>query len=499
MNHDVDVLTMVRRANPLPDIERFDPDEVAAGVAAIEAAWQAKQRTPTARPLPAPSSHRPLRYAIAFVAAAVIALVLIGGPILLRDRQEAPVIQEPTTTMPTTVTTAPIVTTTVAATTTTVTTTTMPLVPMPGITFTRGSKAEIPEAMIETMIQGGPGLIAVGVSMACGTVDGEFGCTSDGGIWISADGGPWEATTDPTLLGGSAEWIYDVVAGPLGIVAVGEDEGEGEAAVWVSSDGIAWSRVARSDDLGRNSKMFSVAFGGPGVVAVGTTGGLYAGVWVSDDAATWTRVEDSDFAGDSEPAVMRFVEATPSGLLAAGNVGFAEGYDQAGTERLVLWVSPDGLEWERLPDDTLENLGVRDVDSIQGGDAEFLMIGPPIEEDGEGIWASPDGRTWNRIAVPYMGSPDEPGTVDHIGTQWDGSRWVSVGFEQSTGQVWASFELGVPWQPVGLLDTEAFSDGFGIGGLIVSETGFVIISTYESTYGGEEPARFNTWTGTWDD
>ncbi len=29
MNHDVDVLTMVRRANPLPDLERFDPDEVA--------------------------------------------------------------------------------------------------------------------------------------------------------------------------------------------------------------------------------------------------------------------------------------------------------------------------------------------------------------------------------------------------------------------------------------------------------------------------------------
>jgi hypothetical protein len=58
MNHDVDVLTMVRRANPLPDLDRFDPNEVAAGVAAIEAAWQTDKQAPVARPLPVPSSRQ---------------------------------------------------------------------------------------------------------------------------------------------------------------------------------------------------------------------------------------------------------------------------------------------------------------------------------------------------------------------------------------------------------------------------------------------------------
>ncbi|MEA3409491.1 MAG: hypothetical protein U9Q95_03990, partial [Candidatus Eisenbacteria bacterium] len=107
MNHHDDALTMVRRANPLPDLERFDPDEVAAGVAAIEEAWQADKQVPVARPLPVPRSRRRVHYAIAFVAAAVTALVLIGGPIFLRQPDEAPVIEEPPTTVGTTTTTAP--------------------------------------------------------------------------------------------------------------------------------------------------------------------------------------------------------------------------------------------------------------------------------------------------------------------------------------------------------------------------------------------------------
>ena len=497
---------MVHRANPLPDLERFDPDEVAAGIAAIEAAWQAERQAPTTVPRPAPSRHRPFRYAIAFVAAAVIALVLIGGPILLRDRQEAPVIQEPTTTMPTTVTTAPVVTTTAAATTTTANATTVTLPPMPGVTFTGGSEAEIPEAMIETMIQGGPGLIAAGTLMACGVVDSELVCNGDAGVWISADGGPWERTGDPTLfegpddepMDGSTQWIFDVVDGALGIVAVGDDAFDG--AVWRSSDGYTWARVSTLDELGGNDvqSLNAISYGGPGLVAVGRDG-MNAGVWVSEDGVTWIRVADPDLVGDSEPLVMSVLAISPDGFVALGRAGFESGMAGGGTgTRPAMWVSTDGLEWQRLPDGTLEALGVREVHSLGGGDDGILLVGSPTEEDGEGLWMSSDGRTWDRIDVPYMGSADESGSVDHIDTQWDGSRWVSVGFEQSTGLVWASFELGVPWQPVGLLDAEAFSDGFEISGLIVTETGFVIISTNEGER-REEIARFNTWTGTWDE
>ncbi|MEN8115267.1 MAG: hypothetical protein ABFS21_12865 [Actinomycetota bacterium] len=105
-SHD-DVLTLVRNANPLPDLERFDADEAAAGVAAIEMAWKAERTGLTPPPSPVEPPRRTLRYTLVFVAAALIALILIGAPLLLRQPEDAPVIEEPTTTIGTT-TTAPL-------------------------------------------------------------------------------------------------------------------------------------------------------------------------------------------------------------------------------------------------------------------------------------------------------------------------------------------------------------------------------------------------------
>lgn len=501
MNHDVDVVTMVRRANPLPDLERFDPDEAAAGVAAIEAAWQAERQTPAAIPLTSPSRHRTLRYALAFVAAGVIALVLIGGPLFLRDRQEAPIIDEPTTTMPTTVTTAPVVTTTEAVTTTTTTIVLLP--PMPGMTFAQSAESDLGAAWVGGVAEANAGLVVVGTDVPCGVTDGEFTCNANGITWIVGDDGLWQRTGDPALfsgpedtaLDGSNQWIHDVTAGPLGVVAVGEDAYD--AAVWVSADGFGWSRVPASDDLGGGSILFGVAHGGPGLVGVGVHG-LNAGVWVSEDATSWLLIENAAFEGDSEPVRMATVAAGPgSSVVAAGSLGFLEDYDQPSSERPAIWVSPDGLEWERLPDDTLEAIGVEEIGSVHGGDAGFLMIGSPVEGGGEGMWMSPDGRTWERIDVPYMGSSDEIGSVDHIGTRWDGTRWVSVGLDYTAGTVWASFEPGVAWQSVGSIGSEEFAAGFEITHVLVSESGLTLVAEAEAQ--DEDLTRSIIWTGTWDE
>lgn len=498
MSPNDDVLNLVRQANPVPDLDWFDPDEVAAGIAAIEAAWQSEtQVSPVMSPV---GRFGPMstRYARAFLAAGVITLVLIGGPMLLGDGRGTPVIEESTITTPATVTTGPAVTNETPATTTT---TSVPALPMPGMAFTQAPHvAGFKNGFINEIITGGPGLIAVGTTQVCGTTDGEFGCIVDGAVWVSPDGLSWIKTGDPTVFTGSenasgqgaTQWISDVTAGPLGIIAVGYDGYDG--AVWVSADGLAWSRVT-SEALGGTDfqSLNAVAYGGPGVVAVGGDGSD-AGVWVSDDGLAWIRVEDADLSSDREPTEIWGLASTSAGFLAVGEVGFDEGMAGQGTgTRPAVWFSADGLDWERLPDDTLKKYGVDGIDSVWGGGDGFLIVGGA--EDGEGIWTSENGHTWERVDVPYMGSSQDAGSVDHIGTRWDGSRWVSVGYEESSGTVWASFELGVPWQPVGRIDIGDIP--YDVMSVTATDTGLVIaLATWENN---DQDMRAVIWTGVWDE
>ncbi|MEN8115173.1 MAG: hypothetical protein ABFS21_12395 [Actinomycetota bacterium] len=501
MPHD-DVLTLVRNANPLPDLERFDTDEAAAGVAAIEAAWQLERTGPAPLPTPVQAPRRTLRYALVFAAAALMALILIGAPMLLRQPGDAPVVEEPTTTMPTTVTTTPPATTTSVATTTT-TDTTLPLIPMPALDFTRGATTEFENSWVGAITVAESGMVVVGGIVACDTSTADMTCNADGAVWLSTGGQPWERVGDPKLfagpddtpLDGTQQNINDVTNGALGLFAVGEDNFDG--AVWASSDGVEWSRVTAPDEFGGNDAQWlnAVVYGGPGLVAVGRDG-MNAGVWVSEDGVTWIRADDPDLVGDGEPVVMDALAAGPNGFVAVGQAGFESDMAGGGTgTRPAMWVSTDGLDWERLPDGALETFGVREVASLRGGDEDFLLIGDPLDDSGEGVWTSPDGHSWERIDVPYMGPSDEPGSVDHIGTFWDGSRWVSVGVDHTSGSVWASFEIGVPWQPVGSLDADLFAEGFEITNAIATDDGLRLVVGRVTR---DEPTQVVDWTGTWD-
>jgi hypothetical protein len=116
--------------------------------------------------------------------------------------------------------------------------------------------------------------------------------------------------------------ISAVVAGPSGLVAVGEDSSKAAAAVWTSPDGITWSRVSHDEavlgGLGSQS-MNSVTLGGPGLVAVGSTwlfGVPDAVVWTSPDGTTWSRA--NDFGADFVVAEMTGVTSSGAGLVAVG-------------------------------------------------------------------------------------------------------------------------------------------------------------------------------------
>ncbi len=499
MSPNNDVLELIRQSNPLPTTDWLDEDEAAAGVASIESAWLERAHptpdVPRVRPLRLPGRRwvRPL------VAGAAIVLFLVGVPTILLNGQDAPVTEEPETTASTSLANEPTVTTTPVEPTDT--TTPVPaLVPMPGLTFTKAPHiAAFDDGWLEEIISGGPGLIAVGTTQVCSTVDGGFGCVVNAAVWVSADGVSWRAAGDPIVFmgeedaggQGGTQWISNVAAGPSGIVAVGYDGYDG--AAWFSQNGIDWSRSSASEEFGGSDlqSLDDVVSRGPGFVAVGRDGSD-AGVWVSENGVDWLQVEDPDLTELRDPAELLAIASTPSGFVALGEVGFDEGAGGQGTgAQRVLWDSTDGLEWVRLPEGTLEQFGVDEIKSIQGGNG-FLMIGS--SGDSEGIWTSEDGRIWQQIDVPYMGSSYEVGTVDHIGTSWDGSRWVSIGLDAS-GTVWASFELGVPWQPVGHIEiTDTPSD---VRGVTATDFGIVIaLATWENS---DEDMRAVIWTGTWED
>ncbi len=69
-----------------------------------------------------------------------------------------------------------------------------------------------------------------------------------------------------------------------------------------------------------------------------------------------------------------------------------------------------------------------------------------------------------------------------------------MGFEKTTATVWASFELGVPWQPVGQIAMGKVL--FDITDVIATEFGVVIaLTTQENNY---QDMQTVIWTGTWD-
>jgi hypothetical protein len=133
---------------------------------------------------------------------------------------------------------------------------------------------------------GGPGLVAVG------SEDGDP-IGSDAAVWVSADGVTWTRVPhDETVFGGSGihgpkeHRMVSVTVRDLGLVAVGWtgfDELGWDEAVWTSPDGIAWTVLpqANTPDNGY-VKMWAVTVGPSGLVAVGEEhgdGNASAAVW----------------------------------------------------------------------------------------------------------------------------------------------------------------------------------------------------------------------------
>ena len=158
---------------------------------------------------------------------------------------------------------------------------------------------------------------------------------------------------DEAVLGGPGDQqMLSVATGGPGLVAVGHDRSNWDAAVWVSADGYTWDRIDEAPALGGpgDQQMLSVVAGGPGLVAVGfefSGEDDDAAVWVSADGYTWDRVphDEAVFGGPGLQHMSSVVVGGP-GLVVVG-------FDRSEVRHssAAVWVSADGYTWDRIDDD----------------------------------------------------------------------------------------------------------------------------------------------------
>jgi hypothetical protein len=309
------------------------------------------------------------------------------------------------------------------------------------------------------------GLVAVGFD------PGEEDFRQRGVIFTSEDGVTWIrlAEDDPALNLG-AVLIYGVTEGGPGIVAVGfgcENDAEPCMAyptVWTSEDGTVWNRSAADPDVfGESGAMLDVVATEHGIIAAG---GFYTGegdtaliqptVWLSQDGIEWERVwqgDGFDFSAATTITGFQALTVSPDGRV----VGVGTAPNDQGDFVAAVWTTTDGRDWERIDpnsaaftSDTNSDISVVDVASGPGG---FVAVGT----DGGtsvAIWHSPDGLDWTRADTD-----DQPfeyvgslASVDALGTGWVAAG--PHGFADMTGgtvTLWSSPD-GLNWDRVHWID-----------------------------------------------
>jgi hypothetical protein len=317
---------------------------------------------------------------------------------------------------------------------------------------------------------------------------------------------------DEEVFGGVGDQVMNsVTAGGPGLVAVGNDGSflNPDAAVWTSVDGITWSRVPHDEAVfgggnrGVNGRwMWSVTAGGPGVVAVGTAGDSLAVVWTSPDGITWSRVpHDAAVFGGESIQVMLSVTAGGPGLVAVGSTGSLRDEDAA------VWTSPDGITWSRVPYDEAV-FGGATMRSVTAGGPGLVAVGSAElgDDSRAAVWTSPDGITWSRV-------PHDEAVFGGAGGQWmssvtaGGPGLVAVGGSGVGGDqgptvtrdavVWTSRD-GITWSRVP--DDEAVFGGESfrsMSSVTAGGPGLVAVG-WDETVGDEDAAVWTSPDGiTW--
>ncbi|MDM7324089.1 MAG: hypothetical protein P3W93_003670 [Thermus sp.] len=210
----------------------------------------------------------------------------------------------------------------------------------------------------------------------------------------------WQERPSPTT-----QELLGVAYGPQGFVAVGG--GSGSTVILASSDGLSWSRVS----FDAQAQLTHVVSGEGFYVAVGFDNT----VLISQDGRTWEKVFQATLgyfnrvafgngrfvatqgfgrllvSEGPEPRTWRWVVLPTGAGMELTGVAYGGGRWVVVGQLGQIWVSQDGLVWERVDSGVEDNL-----EAVVYGNGVFLAL----PYNGTYILRSQDGRTWSKHPSP---------------------------------------------------------------------------------------------------
>lgn len=131
-------------------------------------------------------------------------------------------------------------------------------------------------------------------------------------------------------------------------------------------------------------------------------------IWRSADGVTWT--EEQPDLGVEAVALIGIEVRSDSQFMLVGQTGSPMEREQ-GT---AAWISPDGLDWERI-DMPMEGPAI----AFDRGARGYVVVA------GDGLWFSPDGSSWSMTAegIIDVAAGDEGFVTVRPPTRWASPRW----------------------------------------------------------------------------
>ena len=295
------------------------------------------------------------------------------------------------------------------------------------------------------------------------------------------------ATALPTYAGQQQRGVFQTIDR---IVASGQTMVTTGSQV---SDGVIRQQFFASSDGGAAWRLAPVQLPGGGQPPLGDVATRIAGgpdgwmaegpqaIWTSQNGLSWTLAATHGITPQQPGDSVDVLTNTASGFVAAGS-GNATG----GGSEAVIWVSHDGVTWQRL---TAAQLGL----TTATGPPHIISFATSrgndtLISDGGSVWLSTDGgSTWTPVTVPV-----DHGAQDSIkGVSFDGSGLIAVRPGVTAGDApdgVAYFSPnGQSWQYAGTIDpaggwspsvVKGGNDGFVVTGTVKSQSVYV---AYTST------------------